>query len=114
MTELTEERTPARQEPAGGDGQRVDDGQQSVGDGQRVDDGQQSVGDGQRVDDGQPVGGGWADAPLPDHTGHDLAVLRSRVGHPVLGAVLATLLARAGSADGGAVAYHEDSPGGDP
>lgn len=50
-------------------------------------------------------------APLPDYTGVDLAALRARVDHPVLGAVLATLLARSCDADGGLVAYHEDSPG---
>ena len=50
-------------------------------------------------------------APLPDYTGADLTALRARVDHPVLGAVLATLLARSCSADGGLVAYHEDSPG---
>jgi len=49
--------------------------------------------------------------PLPDYTGVDLTALRARVDHPVLGAVLATLLARSCAADGGLVAYHEDSPG---
>ncbi|MEW1641047.1 MULTISPECIES: YxD-tail cyclophane-containing RiPP peptide [unclassified Streptomyces] len=49
--------------------------------------------------------------PLPDYTGVDLTALRARVDHPVLGAVLATLLARSCHADGGLVAYHEDSPG---
>ncbi|WP_406120855.1 YxD-tail cyclophane-containing RiPP peptide [Streptomyces sp. NBC_00989] len=49
--------------------------------------------------------------PLPDFTGVDLTALRARVDHPVLGAVLATLLARSCGADGGLVAYHEDSPG---
>ncbi|MEV8541359.1 YxD-tail cyclophane-containing RiPP peptide [Streptomyces sp. NPDC051572] len=49
--------------------------------------------------------------PLPDYTGVDLTALRAQVDHPVLGAVLATLLARSCSADGGLVAYHEDSPG---
>ncbi|WP_329259863.1 hypothetical protein OG223_40200 [Streptomyces sp. NBC_01478] len=48
---------------------------------------------------------------LPDYTGIDLTALRARVDHPVLGAVLATLLARSRHADGGLVAYHEDSPG---
>ncbi|MFJ5302440.1 YxD-tail cyclophane-containing RiPP peptide [Streptomyces sp. NPDC088350] len=52
-----------------------------------------------------------ADAPLPDWTGVDLTALRARVDHPVLGAVLATLLARSCHPDGGLVAYHEDSPG---
>ncbi|WP_327400528.1 hypothetical protein OG194_10140 [Streptomyces sp. NBC_01288] len=50
-------------------------------------------------------------ALLPDYTGVDLTALRAQVDHPVLGAVLATLLARSCSADGGLVAYHEDSPG---
>ncbi|MET7486556.1 hypothetical protein [Streptomyces sp. NPDC005538] len=49
--------------------------------------------------------------PLPDYTGVDLTALRTQVDHPVLGAVLATLLARSCHADGGLVAYHEDSPG---
>ncbi|MGW3309989.1 YxD-tail cyclophane-containing RiPP peptide [Streptomyces sp. NPDC001073] len=49
--------------------------------------------------------------PLPDYTGIDLTALRARVDHPVLGAVLATLLARSCHPDGGLVAYHEDSPG---
>lgn len=48
---------------------------------------------------------------LPDYRGVDLAALRARVDHPVLGAVLATLLARSCRTDGGLVAYHEDSPG---
>ncbi|MGW0835261.1 hypothetical protein [Streptomyces prunicolor] len=47
---------------------------------------------------------------LPDRTGADLTELRARVDHPVLGAVLATLLTRSGRADAGLVAYHEDCP----
>ncbi|MEU6371857.1 YxD-tail cyclophane-containing RiPP peptide [Streptomyces sp. NPDC046909] len=54
---------------------------------------------------------GPAGTPLPDYRDVDLAALRARVDHPVLGAVLATLLARSCAADGGLVAYHEDSPG---
>ncbi|MEV7886113.1 YxD-tail cyclophane-containing RiPP peptide [Streptomyces sp. NPDC002817] len=63
----------------------------------------------------EPTGrDGHAGTPLPelpDRTAVDLAALRARVDHPVLGAVLATLLARSCDADGGLVAYHEDSPG---
>ncbi|MFG2777108.1 YxD-tail cyclophane-containing RiPP peptide [Streptomyces prunicolor] len=47
---------------------------------------------------------------LPDYTGVDLTALRARVDHPVLGTVLATLIARSCHPDGGLVAYHEDSP----
>lgn len=54
---------------------------------------------------------GHAGTPLPEYRDVDLAALRARVDHPVLGAVLATLLARTCDADGGLVAYHEDSPG---
>ncbi|MFF4116172.1 YxD-tail cyclophane-containing RiPP peptide [Streptomyces sp. NPDC001714] len=52
-----------------------------------------------------------ANSPLPDFSGVDLAALRTQVDHPVLGAVLATLLARSCHAEGGLAAYHEDSPG---
>lgn len=55
--------------------------------------------------------GGRGGGPLPDFTRTDLAALRAVVDHPVLGAVLATLLHRSHAADGGLVAYHEDSPG---
>ncbi|MFJ9372691.1 YxD-tail cyclophane-containing RiPP peptide [Streptomyces sp. NPDC101455] len=65
-----------------------------------------------RHERGGPGGhAGNDDTPLPDYTGVDLTALRARVDHPVLGAVLATLLARSCGADGGLVAYHEDSPG---
>jgi FXSXX-COOH protein len=47
---------------------------------------------------------------LPDYRGVDLSALRARVDHPVLGSVLASLLARSREPDRGAVAYHEDSP----
>ena len=63
------------------------------------------TGHGRSPDDGRDSG------PLPDFTGTDLAELRAVVDHPVLGAVLATLLHRSHAADGGLVAYHEDSPG---
>lgn len=60
----------------------------------------------------EPTGrDGHVGTPLPEYGSVDLAALRARVDHPVLGAVLATLLARSCDADGGLVAYHEDSPG---
>lgn len=60
--------------------------------------------------DGQP-GDRGENGPLPDYTGVDLVALRARVEHRALDSVLATLLVRAHRADGGFMAYHEDSPG---
>ena len=59
---------------------------------------------------GRRPDGGRDSGPLPDFTGLDLAELRALVDHPVLGSVLATLLHRSQAADGGVVAYPEDTP----
>ncbi|MER7643532.1 hypothetical protein [Streptomyces sp. NPDC126522] len=59
----------------------------------------------------EPRGDRRERGPLPDHTGLDLVALRAGVEHRALDSVLATLLVRARRADGGFMAYHEDSPG---